>query len=47
MGLARHLKDKALTLQQVDPAELSPDEFAATVRRAVNGAEGVRPSPQP
>lgn len=29
-----------LTLQQVDPAELSPGEFAHTVRRAVEGKEG-------
>jgi circadian clock protein KaiC len=44
MDLKPHLKDKTLTLQQVDPAELSPGEFAATVRRAVDGADGHAPA---
>lgn len=32
-----HLKSGNISIQQVDPAELSPGEFAATVRRAVDG----------
>ncbi|VTS00728.1 circadian clock protein : KaiC family protein OS=Asticcacaulis biprosthecum C19 GN=ABI_22470 PE=4 SV=1: KaiC: KaiC [Gemmata massiliana] len=44
MDLAPHIKDRTLTLQQVDPAELSPGEFAATVRRAVDGADGHAPA---
>jgi circadian clock protein KaiC len=44
MDLAPLIRDKALTLQQVDPAELSPGEFAATVRRAVDGTDGHVPA---
>lgn len=44
MDLRPHLTDKTLTLQQVDPAELSPGEFAAAVRRAVDGADGHAPA---
>ena len=44
MDLAPQIKDKALTLQQVDPAEMSPGEFAAVVRRAVDGADGHAPA---
>ena len=36
------IADGALSIQQVDPAELSPGEFAHAVRRAVDG-EGGRP----
>jgi circadian clock protein KaiC len=35
-----HLKSGLLTVQQVDPAELSSGEFAAIVRRAVDGTDG-------
>ncbi len=35
MDLQRHLASGALTLQQVDPAELAPGEFACRVREAV------------
>jgi circadian clock protein KaiC len=44
MDLRPFLKDRTLTLQQVDPAELSPGEFAATVRKAVDGADGHAPA---
>lgn len=44
MDLRPLIEAKALTLQQVDPAELSPGEFAATVRRAVDGADGYAPA---
>jgi circadian clock protein KaiC len=35
MGLQKHLDDGRVTIQQVDPAELSPGEFAHAIRRAV------------
>jgi circadian clock protein KaiC len=34
------MKSGALTLQQVDPAEMSPGEFTAIIRQAVNGTDG-------
>ena len=34
------MKSGLITVQQVDPAELSSGEFAATVRRAAEGADG-------
>jgi circadian clock protein KaiC len=37
MPLDTHLDSGLLTVQQVDPAELSPGEFVAIVRRAVDG----------
>jgi circadian clock protein KaiC len=40
MDFAPHLQSGALRLQQVDPGELSPGEFADTVIQMVNG--GVR-----
>ena len=40
MDLTGVLRDGSLTVQQVDPAELSPGEFAHHVRRAVEGADG-------
>jgi circadian clock protein KaiC len=39
--LVKHLGTGALTIQPVDPAELSPGEFAHTVRRAVEH-DGVK-----
>jgi circadian clock protein KaiC len=39
MPLDTHLKSSLVTVQQVDPAELSPGEFIAIVRRAVDGAD--------
>jgi circadian clock protein KaiC len=44
MDLEPLMAGKGLTIQAVDPAELSPGEFAATVRRAVDGADGSPPA---
>ncbi len=46
LGIAvdAHLDGGLLSVQQVDPAELSPGEFAATLRRAVEGVDGNRPA---
>jgi circadian clock protein KaiC len=41
MDLRRHVDSGLVTIQQVDPAELSPMEFAAVVQRAVEPAGGV------
>jgi circadian clock protein KaiC len=42
MPLRQHMEGGGLTVQQVDPAELSPGQFAAAVRSAVNrGAKVV------
>jgi circadian clock protein KaiC len=35
MDLRRHVEEGSVTIQQVDPAELSPGEFTSEVRRAV------------
>jgi len=35
MNLAKHVEDGRVIIQQVDPAELSPGEFATSIRRAV------------
>jgi circadian clock protein KaiC len=40
MPIEKYIDDKLLTVQQVDPAELSSGEFAAIVRRAVDGSDG-------
>src|SRR5215469_1538909 len=37
LDLERHVESGVLTVQQVDPAEISPGEFAARIRTAVNG----------
>ena len=37
MPLERHLETGLVTVQQVDPAELSPGEFVSILRRAVDG----------
>ena len=41
LGLAvePHLEDRRISIQQVDPAELSPGEFVGIVRRAVIGTD--------
>jgi circadian clock protein KaiC len=39
MPLDAHMKSGLVTVQQVDPAELSPGEFVAIVRRAVDGTD--------
>jgi circadian clock protein KaiC len=44
MELRPYMEAGLITIQQVDPAELSPGEFAHTVRKAVNGADGHPPS---
>ena len=41
IGIEPHLKSGLLSVQQVDPAELSPGEFAAVVRRAVDGTDAT------
>ena len=40
MPLDRHLDDGLISVQQVDPAELSPGEFVSILRHAVDGADG-------
>jgi circadian clock protein KaiC len=37
-----HIESGLMSVQQIDPAELSPGEFAAIVRRAVDGTDGHR-----
>lgn len=44
IGVEPHLASGLLSVQQVDPAELSSGEFAAIVRRAVDGRDG-HPNP--
>jgi circadian clock protein KaiC len=44
MNLRPHLDAGLVTIQQVDPAELSPGEFAHTVRKAVDGDDGNPPA---
>src|SRR5262249_5303289 len=44
MDLRPHLDSGLVTIQQVDPAELSPGEFAHAVRKAVDGADGHPPA---
>lgn len=36
LGLEEHIESGAITVQQVDPAEISPGEFAARIREEVN-----------
>jgi circadian clock protein KaiC len=40
IGLRRHLESGVVTIQQVDPAELSPGEFTGIVQEAVDPAHG-------
>jgi circadian clock protein KaiC len=44
LDLAPFLKARTLTIQPVDPAELSPGEFVAAVQRAVDGTDGHPPA---
>jgi len=37
LDLEKHIESGAVTVQQVDPAEISPGEFAARIREAVKG----------
>jgi circadian clock protein KaiC len=39
MEVDKHVAEKRIVVQQVDPAELSPGEFSATVRSAVEKAQ--------
>jgi circadian clock protein KaiC len=39
-----HMKNGLLSLRQVDPAELSPGELAAIIRRAVDGTDNGQPA---
>src|SRR5207244_6215671 len=39
--LESYIGEQLLNVQQVDPAELSSGEFAAIVRRAVDGTDGA------
>jgi circadian clock protein KaiC len=39
--LDKYLDNGLITVQQVDPAELSPGEFATTIRSAVDGTDGA------
>ena len=41
MDLRQHIDDGSLSLRQIDPAEISPGEFASDVREAVEN-EGVK-----
>jgi circadian clock protein KaiC len=41
LSVDRSLRDRSISLQQVDPAELSSGEFAAIVRRAAEGSDAV------
>jgi circadian clock protein KaiC len=42
MPLEPHLESGLITLQQIEPAELSPGEFATIIRRSVEGTDGGR-----
>lgn len=44
MDLRSYIESGMLTIQQVDPAELSPGEFAHIVRSAVDGTDGHQPA---
>jgi circadian clock protein KaiC len=40
INVDQHLNDKLLSVQQIDPAELSTGEFCSIVRRTVEGIDG-------
>ncbi len=44
MDLGLHVRSGLTTIRQVDPAELTPGEFAHAVRRATEGADGHAPA---
>ncbi len=44
MPIEKYMDEDLLHVQQVDPAELSSGEFAAIVRRAVDGKDGKHPA---
>jgi circadian clock protein KaiC len=41
IDLRRHVESGRVTIQQVDPAELSPGEFAHAIRRSVDSAQAT------
>jgi circadian clock protein KaiC len=41
MPLESHIDAGLITLRQIEPAELSPGEFASSIRRAVEGTDGM------
>ncbi|MFT3883628.1 MAG: gas vesicle protein GvpD [Gemmatales bacterium] len=44
MNLEPHIDSGMITIQPIDPAELSPGEFAHIVRKAVDGTDGHPPA---
>lgn len=44
LDIERYLKTSLITLDQVDPAEMSPGEFAHRICKAVAGADGGSPA---
>lgn len=44
LDIDKHINSGLITVQQVDPAELSPGEFASIVRRAAEGKDGHKPA---
>lgn len=40
MDIEEYLDSGLITIRQIDPAELSPGELSAAIRRAVNGSDG-------
>lgn len=42
VAIEPHIQNGMLTVKQIDPAEMSSGELAATVRRAVDGTNGAR-----
>jgi circadian clock protein KaiC len=44
MPLEEHINSGAISVQQIDPAELSPGEFAGLIRRTVQGDGDKKPA---
>jgi circadian clock protein KaiC len=44
MPLEPHIEAGLITLRQIEPAELSPGEFASSIQRAVEGKDGCSPA---
>lgn len=42
MPIDKQVEAGLLTIRQIDPAEMSPGELAATIRRAVEGTDGAK-----
>ncbi len=43
-SLEEYIKNNKITIQPIDPAELSPGEFAHSIRQAAEGADGFEPA---